>query len=76
MRKTAVIMSRVSSDDQVRGYSLDVQFEQLTKYCQRHDIEILKHYREDHSAKTSIDLSFKNSWNTLNSTKIKLIIYL
>ncbi|GGI57012.1 hypothetical protein GCM10011444_13210 [Winogradskyella haliclonae] len=51
MKKTAVIMSRVSSDDQVRGYSLDVQFEQLTKYCQRHDVEILKHYREDHSAK-------------------------
>ncbi|WP_161596094.1 recombinase family protein [Patiriisocius marinus] len=44
-------MSRVSSDDQVRGYSLDVQFEQLTKHCQRHDIDILKHYREDHSAK-------------------------
>lgn len=51
MRKTAVIMSRVSSDDQVRGYSLDVQFEQLTKYCNRNDIEVLKHYREDHSAK-------------------------
>lgn len=51
MKKTAVIMSRVSSDDQVRGYSLDVQFEQLTKYCHRHDIDVLKHYKEDHSAK-------------------------
>lgn len=51
MKKTAVIMSRVSSDDQARGYSLGVQFEQLTKYCQRNDIEIVKHFREDHSAK-------------------------
>ena len=48
--KRAVIMSRVSSDEQAKGYSLDVQFEQLTKYCERNDIEVVKHYREDHSA--------------------------
>jgi len=60
MKKTAVIMSRVSSDDQVRGYSLDVQYEQLTKHCQRHDIEIMKHYREDHSAKNFNRPEFKN----------------
>ena len=60
MKKTAVIMSRVSSDDQARGYSLDVQFEQLTKHCQRHDIEILKHYREDHSAKNFNRPEFKS----------------
>ena len=59
MRKRAVIMTRVSSDDQVRGYSLDVQFEQLTRYCERNDIEILKHYREDHSAKSFDRPEFK-----------------
>ena len=48
--KRAVIMSRVSSDEQAKGYSLDVQFEQLTKYCERNDIEVVKHFREDHSA--------------------------
>lgn len=60
MNKTAVIMSRVSSDDQARGYSLDVQFEQLTKHCERHDIEVLKHFREDHSAKNFNRPEFKN----------------
>lgn len=49
--KNAVIMCRVSSDEQAKGYSLDVQFEQLTKYCDRNNISIIKHYREDHSAK-------------------------
>ena len=27
-------MSRVSSDEQAKGFSLGVQFEQLTNYCQ------------------------------------------
>ena len=49
--KRAVIMSRVSSEEQAKGFSLDVQFEQLTKYCQRNAIEIVEHYKEDHSAK-------------------------
>jgi DNA invertase Pin-like site-specific DNA recombinase len=41
----------VSSDEQAKGYSLDVQFESLTKYCLLNDIEVVKHYREDYSAK-------------------------
>ena len=49
--KKAVIMCRVSSDEQAKGYSLDVQFEQLTRYCERNNLFIVKHYREDHSAK-------------------------
>ena len=49
--KRAVIMSRVSSEEQAKGFSLGVQFEQLTNYCKRKDIEIVAHYKEDHSAK-------------------------
>lgn len=49
--KKAVIMCRVSSDEQAKGYSLSVQLEQLTNYCKRNDIEVVKYYREDHSAK-------------------------
>lgn len=33
--KKAVIMCRVSSDEQAKGYSLSVQLEQLTNYCKR-----------------------------------------
>ena len=49
--KNVVIMCRVSSDEQAKGYSLDVQFEQLNNYCVRNDLNIVKIYREDHSAK-------------------------
>ncbi|MEY4963824.1 MAG: hypothetical protein RLZZ323_1143 [Bacteroidota bacterium] len=49
--KKAVIMCRVSSDEQAKGYSLDVQLEQLTRYCERNNLLIVKQYREDHSAK-------------------------
>lgn len=44
-------MCRVSSDEQAKGYSLDIQQENLVKYCGVHQIEIVKIYREDHSAK-------------------------
>lgn len=58
--KRAVIMCRVSSEEQAKGYSLDVQFEQLTRYCDRNSISIVKHYREDHSAKNFNRPEFKN----------------
>ena len=51
MKKVA-IMCRVSSDDQAKGYSLDAQYEALTKYCERNEYEIVYSFREDHSAKT------------------------
>ena len=35
-------MCRVSTDEQAKGYSLDVQHEQLVRYCQRNNIEIIK----------------------------------
>lgn len=58
--KKAVIMCRVSSDEQAKGYSLDVQLEQLTRYCNRNNISIVKQYREDHSAKNFIRPEFQN----------------
>ena len=49
--KTAVIMSRVSSEEQAQGYSLGVQEESLSRYCEKNNIEIVQKFREDHSAK-------------------------
>ncbi len=49
--KTAVIMSRVSSEEQAQGYSLGVQEESLTRYCEKNNISIIQRVREDHSAK-------------------------
>jgi len=45
-------MARVSSDEQAKGYSLDVQMDSLRKYCQSNSLIISKVFKEDHSAKT------------------------
>ena len=52
MMKRAVLMARVSSDEQAKGYSLDVQIDSLTNHCQRNDIAIVHSFKEDFSAKT------------------------
>ena len=58
--KKAVLYTRVSTDEQAdRGYSLGVQKEQLEKYCEVHNIEILKHFVDDHSAKSFDRPQFK-----------------
>lgn len=54
-----VIMARVSSDDQAKGYSLDVQKEALEKYCENNNLTIAHIIREDHSAKTFNRPAFK-----------------
>ena len=57
--RTAAIMARVSSDEQAKGYSLGVQEESLTKYCEREGIDIMETVREDHSAKDFNRPAFK-----------------
>jgi len=52
-------MSRVSSDEQAKGYSLDVQSEALEKYCERKETDIAYVFREDHSAKDFNRPAFK-----------------
>lgn len=51
--KTAILYTRVSTEEQKKnGYSLMNQYERLQTYCARHDIQILHHFQDDHSAKT------------------------
>jgi site-specific DNA recombinase len=51
--KTAVTYSRVSTDEQAKnGYSLQYQEEVLEKYCTAQGIQVLRHFQDDHSAKT------------------------
>lgn len=47
-----VVYLRVSTDEQAeKGFSLDYQEESLKRYCELKKYNILKIYREDHSAK-------------------------
>ena len=45
------IYSRVSTDEQADGCSLDVQEQRLTKYCENKGYTIIKPIRDDYSAK-------------------------
>ena len=51
-KKSVVIMARVSSDEQAKGYSLDVQKEALEKYCEKHNLTVGHIIKEDHSEKS------------------------
>lgn len=74
--KTAVLMSRVSSEEQARGYSLDVQEESLLKYCTRNNIMVLQKFREDHSAKDFNRPEFKKflEYAKKNKGRIDLLL--
>ena len=46
-----ILYLRVSSDEQAEGFSLNYQEESLKKYCEGLGYNVIKIYREDHSAK-------------------------
>jgi len=74
--KTAVIMSRVSSEEQAQGYSLGVQEESLTRYCEKNNIEVVQKFREDHSAKDFNRPEFKAFLNYARKNKGKIDYFL
>ena len=53
MAKTAIIYTRVSTHDQAEtGYSLEDQEARLRHFCREKNVEIVRHFQEDVSAKT------------------------
>ena len=51
-KTNVIIYCRVSTDEQAqKGFSLDYQEESLKKYCDLRNYNVVKIYREDHSAK-------------------------
>ena len=51
-KKRVAIMSRVSSDEQAKGYSLGIQTDALKLHCSIKDFEIVYEFKEDYSAKS------------------------
>lgn len=49
-----------------------MRFEQLTKYCKRNEVNVIKHYREDHSAKDFNRPQFQNFLQYVKSNKGKI----
>ena len=67
--KRAILMSRVSSDEQAKGYSLDVQINSLQNYCERNKVVVVSTFKEDHSAKSFERPAFKLFLSNLKKTK-------
>ena len=70
--KRAILMTRVSSDEQAKGYSLGDQEDRLIKYCHFHNIEIVEIYKEDHSAKDFNRPEWKNIYNHIKREHKKI----
>ncbi len=51
--KKAILYCRVSSDEQAKGCSLDHQEKELKDWCIKNEVDVVKIFREDHSAKTT-----------------------
>lgn len=47
--KRAILMARVSSEEQTKGYSLDIQSNKLSSYCANNNIRVIELYKEDRS---------------------------
>ena len=63
------IMARVSSDEQAKGYSLDVQKEGLENYCAKNGLTVGHIIREDHSAKSFNRPAFKEFLQLIKKDK-------
>lgn len=67
--QNVIIYTRVSTDDQALGFSLRDQKAKLEKYCAEKGFEIIKHFQDDHSAKTFIRPEFKKLLEFIQSNK-------
>ncbi|MBI5857592.1 MAG: recombinase family protein [Sphingobacteriales bacterium] len=74
--KRAILMARVSSEEQAKGYSLDIQTEKLLAHCQRENITVVNIFREDHSAKNFNRPEFKKLLLYLSKNKGKVDLLL
>ena len=74
--KRAILMSRVSSDEQAKGYSLDIQVEKLSEHCRREAISVVNIFKEDHSAKNFNRPEFKKLLQYLKANKGKVDLLL
>ena len=67
--KKAIIYVRVSTDEQLKGYSPAHQEEMLRRYCVINNIEIVALFNDDHSAKSFNRPAFNNMLDFLRRNK-------
>jgi len=72
MMKRVILLSRVSSDEQAKGYSLSTQEEALRAFCLKEGHQIVQVYREDHSAKNFNRPQYKKMMEEIKRSKGKV----
>lgn len=58
-RKRAIVYTRVSTEEQADGYSLDYQKERLEQYCNIKGYDIAEHFKDEYSGKNFERPKFK-----------------
>ncbi|MBD3338064.1 MAG: hypothetical protein GF353_03075, partial [Candidatus Lokiarchaeota archaeon] len=77
MARRAIIYSRVSTDDQKEnGFSLQDQENRLRRYCRDNDIEVVKHYQDDCSAKNFNRPSFQRMLKEVKDKEVKADLFI
>lgn len=77
VRVRAIIYTRVSTDEQANsGYSLQHQKAILEQYCKMNNIEIVKHYQDDFSAKTFDRPEIKKAFDYIKNNKKDVDLFL
>src|SRR4051794_743417 len=57
LRKRAAVYVRVSTEEQVQGYSLDAQDRAIHAYCAAHELRIITRYRDEGVSARGEDIS-------------------
>ncbi len=74
--QSGIIYTRVSSEEQVKGTSLDFQEEQCRNYCEQKGIQILGVFREEGaSAKTAVRAEFLRAIEFCRKNKGKVNVF-
>jgi DNA invertase Pin-like site-specific DNA recombinase/uncharacterized protein YdcH (DUF465 family) len=60
--KNVIVYSRVSTDEQALGHSIDFQEETILRHCKMKNYNVIKCYREDYSAK---DFESRPEWKKI-----------
>lgn len=71
-----IIYTRVSSDEQVRGTSLESQEEQCRNYCKKEGIEVVRTFKDEgESAKNANRVEFLRAIDYLEKNKKKIDVF-
>ncbi|MFV0607256.1 MAG: recombinase family protein [Niabella sp.] len=69
--KKAILYAQVSTDRQAEeGYSRDAQIAQMRSFCKNNNLEIVKEYLEDYSAKNFDRPAFNEILTDLKSKRV------